>query len=273
MCLSTPPAAVQALPLAAAALAAIGAGMVLLWLWQRRTRNAAIVDVGWTVGLGLLGIAYALLLEGSAMRRALLGIMVGLWSLRLAVHLVRDRVAGRPEEGRYERLRAHWGDRAQPYLLLFFLAQAVLAAGLSLAFLPGMQDERPAPDVFDLAGLALWVVAWAGEAIADRQLARFKAAPDSVGRVCERGLWAWSRHPNYFFEWLIWLAFVLPGLPSSWGWLSLLAPIAMLLFILKVTGVPTSEAQALRSRGDTYRAYQRRVSVFIPLPPSTRGVS
>ena len=130
MCLSTPPAAVQALPLAAAALAAIGAGMVLLWLWQRRTRNAAIVDVGWTVGLGLLGIAYALLLEGSAMRRALLGIMVGLWSLRLAVHLVRDRVAGRPEEGRYERLRAHWGDRAQPYLLLFF--GAILLMGLPM---------------------------------------------------------------------------------------------------------------------------------------------
>jgi steroid 5-alpha reductase family enzyme len=113
----------------------------------------------------------------------------------------------------------------------------------------------------------LWLGALCGEALADRQLGRFKADPTNKGRVMDQGLWRWSRHPNYFFEWLLWVAFVLPGLLAPWGLLTLLAPAAMLFFVLKVTGIPPSEAQALRSRGEAYRAYQRRVSPFFPLPP------
>ncbi len=244
--------------------------MALLWQWQRRTRNAAVVDVGWTLGVGALCVGLALCLDGDPWRRVLLGTMVGVWSLRLALHLVRDRLQG-PEEGRYRRLREHWGARAQPRLFLFFQAQALLAALLALAFLPGLLDRRPALDLFDLAGAALWLIALAGETVADRQLARFKAEPDSAKRVCERGLWRYSRHPNYFFEWLLWVAFVLPGLPGPLGWAALAAPAAMWIFVVKLTGIPTSEAQALRSRGDAYRDYQRRVSAFVPLPPRERG--
>jgi steroid 5-alpha reductase family enzyme len=251
----------------------VALGMLVLWLWQRRSHNAAIVDVGWTLGLGGLGVAYASLLDGTPGRRWLLGLLIGLWSARLSLHLLRDRILGHEEEGRYKRLRAHWGPKAQPRFLLFFLAQAVLASLLSLAFLPGLLDERPALDAFDLAALLLWTLAWIGEAVADRQLAAFKARPDSAGRVCDVGLWAWSRHPNYFFEWLLWCAFILPGLPGPGGWLSPIAPLFMLVLVLKVSGIPTSEAQALRSRGDAYRRYQQRVSAFFPWPPRPESPS
>ena len=267
------PATLLPWALPAGAFGVLAAGMTLLWLWQRHSRNAAIVDIGWTVGLGLLGVGYAILLDGAVLRRVLLGSMVGVWALRLAAHLVRDRVRGQPEEGRYRRMREHFGARAQPVLLLFFLAQALLAVLLSLAFLPGLLDKRTALDGFDGAGLLIWVVALMGESVADRQLARFKSEPDSAGRVCEQGLWGWSRHPNYFFEWLIWCAFILPGWPAAGGWIAILAPLAMLVFVLKVTGIPTCEAQALRSRGDAYRAYQQRVSAFLPLPPRPGGAS
>ncbi len=247
-------------------LAALSLLMLGLWLVQRRTANAAIVDVGWTVGIGGLAVAYALLGEGLPLRRLLVGAMVGAWSLRLARHLWFDRIAGRPEEGRYRRLREIWQDKTQPRLLLFFLGQALLAVLLSLAFIPALRDTR-ALDVLDVAALGLWLVAWAGEALADHQLGRFKADPANAGRVMQRGLWGWSRHPNYFFEWLLWIAFVLPGVLAPWGLLTLLAPAAMLFFVLKVTGIPPSEAQAVRSRGEAYRAYQQRVSAFLPLPP------
>lgn len=250
----------------ATGLAVLAAGMLGLWLVQKRTRNAAIVDVGWTVGLGLLAVGYALALDGLALRRLLVGGMVGVWSLRLASHLWFDRIRGHPEEGRYLRLRELWGERQESRLLLFFLGQAVLAVLLSLAFLPGLLDDRPL-GALDVAALLLWVAALSGEALADRQLGRFKADPANKGRVMDRGLWSWSRHPNYFFEWLLWIAFVLPGLVAPWGPLTLLAPAAMLCFVLKVTGIPPSEAQALRSRGEAYRSYQRRVSPFFPLPP------
>jgi steroid 5-alpha reductase family enzyme len=246
--------------------------MLVLWLVQRRTGNAAIVDVGWTAGVGALGVLYALAGDGLALRRVLVGGMVGLWSARLASHLWFDRIRGKPEEGRYLRLRELWGARTQSRLLLFFLGQALLAVLLSLAFLPGTQDGR-ALDGFDAAALALWVLALAGESLADRQLARFKADERNAGRVMDRGLWSWSRHPNYFFEWLLWIAFVLPGLAAPWGGLTLLAPAAMLYFVVKVTGIPPSEAQALRSRGDAYRAYQQRVSPFLPLPPRKEATS
>ena len=241
--------------------------MVLLWLWQRRSRNAAIVDVGWTAALGLLGVAYAVSLPGTVGRRWLIGGMVGIWSARLVAHLLRDRIVGQPEEGRYKALRDYWGDRAQPYLLLFFLGQAVLACLLALAFVPGLVDTRPTFDGWDIAAAVLWIVAWSGETLADRQLYAFKADPANKGRVCDTGLWGWSRHPNYFFEWLMWIAFVLPGLPHPAGPYALLAPLLMLILVVKVSGIPTSEKQCLRSRGDAYRAYQRRVSPFLPLPP------
>ena len=117
------------------------------------------------------------------------------------------------------------------------------------------------------AAAVLWLLALAGESLADRQLATFKRDPAKVGRVCDVGLWRYSRHPNYFFEWLVWVAYALFALPAAWGWLSVLSPLLILCLLLRVTGIPLNEAQAVRSKGDAYRRYQAATSAFIPWFP------
>jgi steroid 5-alpha reductase family enzyme len=116
-------------------------------------------------------------------------------------------------------------------------------------------------------GIALWIAAASLEATADRQLAAFRRDPVNRGRVMARGLWRWSRHPNYFFQTLTWVAYALIAVAAPWGWLAFLAPALILYLVLFVTGVPPAEESSLRSRGDDYRRYQERTSVFVPWPP------
>ena len=120
----------------------------------------------------------------------------------------------------------------------------------------------------DAAGLAVFAVSMVGESIADRQLARFRADAANRGQVCEAGLWRYSRHPNYFFEWLHWWAYVLFGYGSPSWWVTLAGVVLMYLFLTRVTGIPHTERQALASRGDAYRRYQQQTSAFFPLPRS-----
>jgi steroid 5-alpha reductase family enzyme len=247
---------------AAAAALQLGA-----WLVQLRTRNAGIVDAMWASSIGLIGLGYALFADGDPLRRLLIGAIVGLWGVRLGGHLWVDRVIGQPEEGRYVRLREIWGARADLHLLWFFQAQALLAAALSLPFAFAARDPSSFPRWFDLAAMIVWIIGWVGESVADRQLRAWKRDPANKGRTCRRGLWRTSRHPNYFFEWLMWCAFALAGLGSATGWLGGFSPALILFLVLKVTGIPPTEAQALRSRGDDYRHYQRTTSAFFPWPP------
>jgi len=241
--------------------------MAVLWLIQRRTGNAGIVDAGWAGGIGALAVVFALGGAGDPTRRALAGFLGGLWGFRLAWHLLTDRVLGKPEEGRYRALRAEWGRAAQRNLFLFFQAQALLVAFLSWPFLLAASNRAPAWTFYDGGGLALWILGFALEATADRELRAFKADPANRGRTCRRGLWGLSRHPNYFGEWLMWCAFALLALGAPYGWSALSAPAVLLFFILKVTGIPPTEAQALRSRGEEYRRYQETTSAFVPWFP------
>jgi steroid 5-alpha reductase family enzyme len=244
--------------------------MLVLWLIQRRTRNAGLVDAGWAGSLGLLGLGDALFAGGAGPHRLLVGALTATWGLRLAVHLLRDRILGRPEEGRYVALRARWGRRADAFFFPFFQAQALLAAVLSLPFALAAQRSEPRLDAVQVAGALLWLFGLVFESTADAQLARFKAGSANRGRVCDVGLWRFSRHPNYFGEWLIWCGFALLALTGPHGAWGLISPALMLVFILFITGVPPTEAQALRSRGEAYRAYQRRTSVFVPWFPKRR---
>jgi steroid 5-alpha reductase family enzyme len=234
-----------------------------LWSVQVRTRDASLVDVGWAAGLGALALACAALLPGAPARRALVAAMAAIWSLRLASHLYLDRVRGKPEDGRYAALRSAWGATADRNFFFFFQAQALLDVALALPFAALCAKTGPL-GAADAAGAAVWLVAVAGEASADRSLAAFRARPNSRGRVCREGLWRFSRHPNYFFEWTHWLAYAVMA-PADWRvWLS---PALMLYFLLRVTGIPATEAQALKTRGDAYRDYQKTASAFVPWFP------
>ena len=241
--------------------------MTVFWLIQVRTRNAGIVDVGWAAGIGVLGILFATTGDGWLNRRILVGVLIGAWSARLAIYLLFGRVLGHTEEGRYRTLREKWGATADRNLFFFFQAQAVLAVLFALPALIVAHHPSRQWTWWDLVGLGIWVVSVGNTALADRQLARFKGRSENRGKTCREGWWRYSRHPNYFFEWLHWWSYVMLAVGAGYWWVTLLAPALMLFFLFRVTGIPPTEAQALASRGEEYREYQRTTSVFIPWFP------
>jgi steroid 5-alpha reductase family enzyme len=239
----------------------------ILYLRQRKTQDATAVDAAWAFSLALLAVLYAILAPGGLEHRLLIGTLAAVESLRIT-WLVARRI-GKGEDTRYAELRERWRERGreQSSFAVFFQAQAFLAAFLSLPFLLASFNGDDGLHVLEWIGAALWVVAFACEWLADHQLAAFKAREDSRGKTMREGLWRYSRHPNYFFQWLTWAAYALIALSAPSGWLALTAPALMLILIVFVTGIPPSEKQALRSRGDEYRSYQRQTSAFVPLPP------
>jgi len=247
--------------------AAVGILMFVLWLIQLRTGNAAIVDVGWAGGLALLGLLYSWLGGGYSARRAIIGGMAVIWGLRLALHLLTSRVIGHPEEGRYKELRRRWKTNIPFKFFLFYEFQALLCIVLALPFLLATRNPEPFIWPLEWSALALWILAMTGETAADSQLESFKSSPANKGHTCQAGLWRWSRHPNYFFEWIIWISFALFALSSPYGYLGFFSPALILYFLLRVTGIPATEAQAVRSRGEEYRRYQQTTSAFIPWFP------
>jgi steroid 5-alpha reductase family enzyme len=241
--------------------------MLLLWLIHFPLHNAAIVDAGWAGGLALLGALYGLMGSGWAPRRALIATMAVVWGLRLALYLLFTRVIGQHEEGRYVQLRKQWRTYIPLKFLVFFEFQAVLCIVLAVPFLLASQNPTPAFSVFEYAAAILWVVANVGEITADMQLNAFKSNTENRGKTCRAGLWNYSRHPNYFFEWLIWVSFCLFEIDSKFGYLALFPPALMLYFLFRVTGIPATEAQALRTRREDYRRYQESTSAFVPWFP------
>jgi steroid 5-alpha reductase family enzyme len=257
----------QAEHLALIGTAIVAAMMLVLWVIHLLIRNAAIVDVGWAAGLAILAIFYAVAGPGYHARKWAIASMAGFWGLRLAAYLLFARVLGHPEEGRYVQLRTEWKTNLPLRFLFFFEFQALLDVVLSLPFLLACMDTRMPLGISEKTGAAIWLIAMAGEALADEQLKAFKNNPANKGRTYRAGLWKYSRHPNYFFEWLIWIGYAVFAVSSPWGWLGLLSPAMVLYFLLGVTGIPATEAQALRSRGNEYRAYQRTTSAFVPWFP------
>ena len=260
-----------------AATAALAVVMGVGWAFQRARGNGGWTDVFWTFGLGLTGAGCALWpLEPGPIsaRQALVAALAAIWSCRLGLHMAL-RVARSPEDPRYTEMRRRYGGRFQRHMALFLPTQAVaslpLLAGVALA----AHAQGPGLAPGDMIGVLILAAAVTGEGVADRQLSRFRADPAKAGKVCDAGLWRWSRHPNYFFEWLGWLAYPAiavggdPAGPRSW--LSLAAPVAMYLFLTKGTGIPPLERHLLASRGQAFRDYQARTSAFFLLPPKARG--
>ena len=250
-------------------LAASALAMLLTWLLALKLRNIGIVDVAWAGLMALAGLYCALVSDGSAAARLAVGGFAGIWGLRLFLTLF-VRVRHEPEDGRYQALRAAWnGSPAK--LFVFFQGQAVIVALFSLPFIAAASNPARGFDALWFAALAVFVLSVSGEALADAQLAGFRGNPNNRGKTCRSGLWAWSRHPNYFFEWLHWFAYVLIAVGGARMPLSLIGPVLMLAFLYRISGIPWTEAQAIRSRGEDYLRYQREVSAFFPMPPRRQG--
>lgn len=276
--------------LVAAGLAFVVVEMLLTFRIARRLGNFGIVDIVWSAGFTPLILLYLLVtawrahsgapdgptLIQATLPRLPLGLMVAAWSLRLGLHLgVRVRAHHPVEDVRYAQLRKEWGNRTDRRMQGFFLLQGALQVVLSIPWIvatlhPPDPGSGGSAAVCFWAGLGLWAAGILGESLADHQLARFRADPARRGQVCQEGLWRYSRHPNYFFEWLVWVGYGVFALASPWGWLGFIAPVLMYHFLVNVTGIPMTEALSVKSKGEAYLAYQRTTNAFFP-GPARRG--
>ena len=250
---------------------ALAAAMTGAWALQRALGNAGWVDAVWSASTGLVGAACALAPgEGPPARHWIVAALALFWSGRLAWHIA-QRTRGAAEDARYSQFRRDWAPHFESRMFWFLMIQAAAAWVLVLSI--ALAARNPAPlRIADGLGLALLLASVFGESLADTQLRQFRRA--GLGGICDAGLWGWSRHPNYFFEFLGWCAYPLFAIDFSGaypaGFLALTGPGLMFWLLRYVSGVPPLEASMLARRGDAFRDYQHRVSAFLPLPPSKR---
>ncbi len=251
--------------------AALSLAMAAAWLYERQTGNSGWIDVTWSLAVGLVGVAATLLQSSGSetWRQVFVAGMVATWSARLVLHLA-HRTLKQGVDPRYEGLKREWGERASLRMFAFLQSQA--AAGFVLVLAVYLAAQNPAPDVRprDIFALILFAAAVAGEALADRQMRQFRDDQRNRGKIMDVGLWGLSRHPNYFFEWLGWVAYPLVAINLgggfAQGWLAALAPLLMYYLLVKVSGIPPLEKHMLETRGEAFRDYQRRVRAFWPFP-------
>ncbi len=250
------------------------------WLIARRPGRSGWIDAIWSFAVGVASVAAALAPVGHApdLRQRLVAGMVALWSLRLGGHIALRSAHG-GDDPRYVALREAWGGSFSVRLLGFLQIQA--AAGWLLAICVMMAARAPAPAYrlgdlawSDYAGAGLLIAAVIGEGLADAQLKAFRAHPANARLVCDTGLWGLSRHPNYLFEWLGWVAYAViamgPSAGALPGWIAWSGPVFMYWLLVHVSGIPPLEAHMLRSRGEAFRAVQRRVPAFWPIPRASK---
>lgn len=233
------------------------------WALSLRIRNYALLDVAFSYGLVLLVPLY--LLQGSnvGIRSMTFSGVALVWSLRLGTYILARVIRHHPEEDvRYQKLRARWNGPMK--FLLFFEMQALLVVLFSLPVFLAVYDPESGIRSVEVVGLSIALLGILGETVADLQMAAFKRTEASRMAVCQRGLWKFSRHPNYFFESLVWVGFFVASLSLPYGWLTAICPLLMVYFLFQVTGIPLTEEFAVRSKGEAYRAYQRTTSVFVP---------
>jgi steroid 5-alpha reductase family enzyme len=252
--------------------AALSAIMAAAWLVQQKSGSTGWVDVTWSFGVGGVASGAALLplhTPWPHWRQLSVAFLAACWCVRLGVHIARRTQAAR-DDPRYRDLIVQWGDMAPRRMFWFLQSQAAVGALLALSAALAAHNPDPTARLQDLAGLGLLFGAIIGEAVADRQLRLFKLHAGNRGTVCNVGLWSWSRHPNYFFEWLSWVSYPLVAIDfaghNPYGWLALAAPVCMYWVLVHASGIPPLERYMLRSRGEAFRAYQRRTRAFFPFP-------
>lgn len=253
-----------------AILVALGLMVVLfsLTFWVcRRMDNYGFVDVVWSFSFTPLAWFFALNATGWSMRQLVIASLASAWSVRLGSHLYKRVSSHHPEEdSRYAQLREDWKDNFGPMMFGFFQLQALTVVLLGLPFIFPTYNATTSFSLWEMVGTAIVFLSLCGESLADGQLAAFRRKPDNKGQVCNVGLWRYSRHPNYFFEWCIWVGFGVFALGSHLGWIGLLAPFSIYYLLRYKTGVPMAEESSLKSKGDRFREYQKTTNEFFPGP-------
>jgi len=249
----------------------LSAVMWAAWAIRMRTGQSGWIDAFWSfaTGIGAVLLALSPFGEPPTPRQWLCAALVGFWSVRLGSHIARRAATSTRDDPRYAWLAKQWGDIFPRRLFLFLQIQALCAFGLAASVWAAAHNPAPGLGAKDAIGVAMLAFAVIGEGIADAQIRRFAADPANHGKVCDAGLWGWSRHPNYFFEWFGWLGYLVIAIAPGWapGWIAAIGPLLMYGLLVHASGIPPLEQHMLRSRGDAFRAYQARVSAFFPLPP------
>jgi steroid 5-alpha reductase family enzyme len=235
----------------------------VMWWICVRVKNYGFLDVTWTLCIGLLALIDGVAGTGPVARRMMFTIVGLAWSLRLGLFVLARVLRHHPaEDKRYRTLRERWKSPAE--FLAFFELQALIAVVFSAPFLLASVAGDGNMAVLEWLGLAIAAVGTLGETIADAQSEAFKRSPRSDKRILDVGLWRYSRHPNYFFEMVVWIGFALAAFAVPLGWIAILCPVLIVYFLLRVTGIPLTEKHSLETHGQAYRDYQQRTSSFIP---------
>jgi steroid 5-alpha reductase family enzyme len=251
---------------------ALSATMAIAWRVALWTGRSGWIDATWSFVVGVAAVVACLMPTGEVAlgtRQGLVAAMAALWSLRLGLH-ISIRTARGGDDPRYRQLRDEWGAQFRQRLFWFLQVQAIAALVLALAV--GVAAHQPMPELGlrDALGALILLAAIAGEGVADRQLASFRKRPTNMVGICTAGLWRYSRHPNYFFEWLGWVGYAVIAVDFGGryplGWAALAAPAMMYWLLVHVSGIPPLEAHMLRARGARFRAYQEKVNAFWPGP-------
>ena len=247
--------------------------MAIAWALRNWTGNSGWIDAVWAFGLGFVGLCSAIIIlpgaDGWTARQLIVAGLITLWSVRLGAYIVQRNLVI-DDDPRYAALAREWGADAPSQMFWLLQKQALVTIPLALSVFLAAQNPVPDLRFQDILAVLIAAIAIIGEGIADRQLQQFKSQAANTNGVCDYGLWRWSRHPNYFFEWLGWLAYplfaidIFGGYP--WGWLALAGPVCMYWLLRHVSGIPPLEKHLIQSRGAAYRAYQNRTSAFFPLP-------
>jgi steroid 5-alpha reductase family enzyme len=241
---------------------------LLAWLFAKKWDNYSLVDAVWAVGIGVVGCLWMVVTGESVVKHWVAGLLLLIWSLRLGWYLQRRIRRHYPEEdARYLKLREVWSGRVPTAFFWFFQAQGISVVVLAFPFLLIAADADYTWSFWEYFGLAVTLVGISGESLADFQMSSFKSKNRNSDAVCQQGLWRYSRHPNYFFEGVIWIGFYVYACGSMWGWMTIYAPTIIIFLLLRVTGIPPTEAAAVLRKGEAYRRYQKTTNSFIPWTP------
>jgi len=248
-------------------LVVTGVLVFLVWLVSVKLADVSIVDIFW--GFGFVVIAWLTFLatannSPATGRRLLLAVLTTIWGLRLTLHLARRKI-GEPEDHRYQAMRHSIGPRFWLISLgVVFGLQGLIMNIVALPIMAGPFEQAPL-GVPAVVGVVLWAIGLTFEALGDWQLARFKADPGNRGKVLDQGLWRYTRHPNYFGDFLVWWGLYLVAVGGQFWW-TVIGPVLMSVLLMRVSGVTLLE-RSLQASKPAYAEYQRRTSAFFPRPP------